>query len=311
MKIARLIPVPLREIWKHEALDFTRWLADNLDYLEEVTGMTINLVEREAPTGAFQVDLLAEDGLGNLVVIENQLESTNHDHLGKLITYISNHEAKTAIWITSQVRPEHEKAVHWLNETMPDDTSFFLLQIEAYKIGDSPPAPKFTVIAGPSPESRQIGAQRKELAERQVLRLEFWRQLLEKANKITDLHARISPSKDSWISKGSGKSGLGYNYIVLLKSGRVELYIDTPDTDTNKRIFETLLHQKDAIEAAFGAPLEWHYLEGRKASRIHYNITDKGGLSDRDSWSALQDAMIDAMKRLYNALDPHVRNLSY
>jgi len=127
--------------------------AENLDFLSETIGFQLSLDQREISAGAFSADIRAEDPQGNFVIIENQLEKTNHDHLGKLITYMSNLEAKTAIWITSEPRPEHETAVHWLNETLPADTSFYLIKIEAYKIGDSDPAPLFTIVAGPSAET--------------------------------------------------------------------------------------------------------------------------------------------------------------
>lgn len=308
--IARLTPVPLRELWRHEAFDFTRWLADNLDYLEEITGMKLSLVESEASAGDFSVDILAEDGTGNLVVIENQIEKTDHDHLGKLLTYMSNLEAKTAIWIASQPRPEHEKAVHWLNEILPADTAIFLLQIEVYRIADSPPAPKFTVIAGPSEESRQVGSRRKELAERHRLRIEFWEQLQAKLKeKKINLHANISPSKDHWISTGAGKSGLTFTYVILKDAGRVELYIDTQDQETNKRYFDQLYAQKDKIEAEFGAPLEWQRLNGKRASRIAYTIRERGGLKNKDSWPELQDEMIGAMVHMSEVLAPCIREL--
>ncbi len=177
MPISRLEKLPLRELWKHEAHGFTKWLVDNLDFVSEATGIELTLVEREAAAGPFSADILAEDAKGNPVIIENQLEQTNHDHLGKIITYMSNLDAKTAIWITSDPRPEHEKAVHWLNETLPADTAFYLLQIQAFRIGDSDPAPHISIVAGPSLESKQVGGQKKELAERHLLRMEFWKGL--------------------------------------------------------------------------------------------------------------------------------------
>lgn len=183
MNIGRLQRVPLREIWVHEAQSFSTWLSNNLDLLEEVTGLRLSLVDREKRAGAFFADVLAEDDAGNLVVIENQLGATDHDHLGKILTYMSNLDVKIPIWITSSPRVEHEKAVNWLNEISPADTAIFLLKIEAVRIGDSPPAPLFTVIAGPSNEQREIGTTKKEMAERHRLRLEFWKQLLERAKK--------------------------------------------------------------------------------------------------------------------------------
>ena len=105
MKIARLEKVPLRKLWAHEAQSFTVWLSENLDFLSETLGFDVVLVQKEAAAGPFSADMLAEDPQGNYVIIENQLEKTDHDHLGKLITYMSNLEAKTAIWITSEPRP--------------------------------------------------------------------------------------------------------------------------------------------------------------------------------------------------------------
>ncbi len=309
MPVARLSRLPLREVWPHEALHFTIWLAENLDYLEEVTGLSLSLVEREAAAGDFSVDILAEDGDGNLVIIENQLERTDHDHLGKLLTYMSNHDAKTAIWITAHARPEHEKAVQWLNETLPADMAFYLIQVEAVRIGDSAPAPLFSIVAGPSPESRQIGAQRKELAERYLLRLEFWEQLLEKGKPRAHPHTRISPSKDNWIGAGAGMSGLTWAYVILMDHGRVELYIDTPEAERNKAIFDALAQHKEAIETAFGAPLDWQRLDNKRASRICYDIREYGGLRDSDRWDELQEAMIDAMLRLERAFKPYLRNV--
>jgi hypothetical protein len=210
MQIGRLEKVPLHELWRHEARDFTTWLAQNLDLLGEKLGIELALVQQEAAAGPFSADILAEDAQGNPVIIENQLERTDHDHLGKLVTYLSNLEAKAAIWITSEPRPEHEKAIHWLNEVVPADTAFYLVQIEAYRIGDSAPAPLLTVVAGPSPEAHQIGEQKEELAERHILRKAFWTDLLARARERTSLHAKIGPTIENWVSTGAGKSGLGY-----------------------------------------------------------------------------------------------------
>ena len=308
--ISRLESVPLRDLWRHEAHDFTTWMAENLDFVSEKLGIDLTLVERESAAGDFSVDILAEAGDGNAVIIENQLERTDHDHLGKLITYMSNLDAKTAIWITSAPRPEHEKAVHWLNETLPADTAFYLLKIEVFRIGDSPPAPLLSIVAGPSIEAKRIGVQKKELAGRHLMRLSFWEGLLEQANKRTSLHARISPSKDSWIGTSAGRSGLAYNYVILMNEARMELYIDTGDGETNQRIFSQLFAQRDKIESAFGDILDWQALEGRRACRIAYHLED-GGLADQETWPKLQNAMIGAMIRFEKALKPRIKELKY
>lgn len=308
MPISRLEKVDLRELWKHEAHGFTRWLADNLDFVSESIGTEITLVEREASAGPFSVDILAEDTQGHPVIIENQLEQTDHDHLGKIITYMSNLDAKTAIWITSTPRPEHEKAVHWLNETLPADTAFYLLKLEAFRIGDSDPAPHLEVVAGPSLESKQVGGQKKELAERHILRMEFWKQLLELSKGKTRLFERISPTDDNWLSAGAGKSGLAYSYVVRMQDAHVELYIDRGDADVNKRIFDSFLAKKGEVEDRFGAPLDWQRLDDKRACRIRYLITGHG-LADRDHWSELQEKLVDAMVKLHAALQPLVQSL--
>jgi hypothetical protein len=308
MHISRLEPVPLRELWANEARDFTTWLAENLDLLEEALGLDLSLVEREASAGLFFADILAEDGNGNPVIIENQLERTDHDHLGKLITYLSNLDAKTAIWITSDPRPEHEQAIHWLNEVLPADTAFYLVKIEAYRIKDSPPAPALTIVAGPTAEARQVGAQKKELAERHTLRLEFWEQLLERAKEKTSLHARRSATAYSSLNAGAGKTGIVFQYRIRMDSAEVALRIRRDTAEESKRIFDSLYARKDTIERAFGDPLAWLRCDDVRNSRISYAISF-GGLQDRDRWLEIQERMVDAMARLEKALKPDLQRL--
>jgi len=172
--------VDLRKVWKDEARDFTSWLFDNIDILGEELNINITPVEKEKNVGSFSADILAESGEGTPILIENQLEKTDHNHLGQLLTYVSNLEAKKAIWISKEPRSEHEKAIEWLNE-LTSDVDFYLVKIEAFRIGDSAPAPKFTIIAGPTESGKVVGSEKKELAERHKKRLKFWEGLLEKS----------------------------------------------------------------------------------------------------------------------------------
>jgi hypothetical protein len=245
--IGKLEPVSIRELWRHEERGFSAWLEANLDVLSETIGVPLSDPQRELLAGDFQCDLVAEDGNGDRVIIENQLEATNHDHLGKLLTYLTNLEAKAAIWISTAPRAEHVRAVQWLNETTSDNISFYLVRLAAYRIsGCDPAAPLLTLIVGPSAESKTFGKQKKELAEGHILRLKFWEQLLKKAKERgVMLHAQRAPSKDSWISAGAGaQAGLSFVYNVWMTDDTaVELYIDTGDKQENKRVFD-LLHQK-------------------------------------------------------------------
>ena len=146
-------------MWKHEAHDFTTWLQDNIDILNDVIDINLVSAEREQSAGTFSIDLVAEDDSGSLIVVENQLEKTNHDHLGKIITYLTSISASTAIWIVSDARPEHINAINWLNESSSAD--FYLIKLEAIKIENSPAAALFTLIVGPSIEAKQVGATKK------------------------------------------------------------------------------------------------------------------------------------------------------
>lgn len=303
--IGKIVRVPLREVWRHEALGLTTWLERNIDVINDIVGLEFANAEREKAVGDFNVDLTAEDRDGDLVVIENQLGRSDHDHLGKLLTYLSNMNAKVAIWIVANPRAEHIKAVSWINESSLAD--FYLLKLEAIKIGDSEPAPLLTLIAGPSEESRRVGETKKELSERHILRGKWWTQLLDKAKKRTKLHATISPGKNNWVGAGAGKSGLAYNYYVLQHGTGIELYIDTDDKDENKRIFNRLYKEKSNIETMFGDDLSWQRQDNKRASLIAKYYDDGGYRDHEDEWPKLQDRLINAMISFHRAISPHLK----
>lgn len=308
--IGKLEAVPLRDLWKHEEYGFSAWLCENISELAKHIGFTLNDVRREVKVGTFEVDIVGEDAEGNTVIIENQLEQTNHDHLGKVLTYLTNLEAKTAVWIASEARPEHIRAISWLNEVTPDDISFFLIKLAAYRIENSPPAPMFTVLVRPSVEGKAIGREKKEMAERHVQRLEFWTSLLTRAKmQGFRLHENRSPSKENWLSGATGRTGLQFNYLIFIdSSAAIELSIATSDKDLNKQIFDKLVAQKAVIESTCGSALEWVRLDDKQSCKIRYQLTT-AGLRDLDDWPQTQDAMIDAMKRFSNALKLHIQAL--
>jgi hypothetical protein len=309
--IGKLEPVPLRELWKHEEHGFSVWLANNIEALSEELGISLTVEEREKKVGAFNVDLLAMDEYGNRVIVENQLERTDHDHLGKVLTYLTNLQAKTAIWIAAEASPEHITAMQWLNEVTPEDVTFCLVRLAAYRIGSSEPAPQFTVIVAPSAEGKSIGREKKELAEREVLRLRFWEQLLARAKAAGVMtHASVSPTKDQWLNAGAGRSGITFTYLIWTKEdkGGGELYIDTGDKERNKRIFDVLHAKQAEIERAFEFPLDWQRLDNRRSSRIRF-LVGKGGLRDESRWPSIQEAMISGMERFSTLLQPYIRAL--
>ena len=308
--IGRLKRVPLREIWRNEARDFTTWLAENIETLGEEIGIPLSIISREKAVGNFSLDLIAEDSDGQIAIIENQLEKTDHDHLGKVITYLSNLDAKTAIWVSSNPREEHIKAIDWLNEFTPEDVSFFLVRIEAVKIGNSEPAPMFTVVAEPTEISKSVGKEKKEYAERHHLRKDFWTQLIEKIQGRTRLHANLSPVTYHWIGTGGGKSGVSYNYAITNDYVASEVYLDRGKDypNLNKERFDYLFEHKKEIERTFGGQIVWERLDKKRASRIVIRFSGFG-LRDKETWDEAQEKMIDSMIRLEKAFKPFIEKL--
>ena len=186
MKLGKLEQITdLRSVWKHEAKDFTPWLAkeENLEILSEAVGIDIVVEEQESNVGDFSVDLFAtEEGTGRRIIIENQLEETNHDHLGKIITYASGKEAEVIIWIVRKARDEHKQAIEWLNQHTDDKFEFFLIEIELWKINDSEPAPKFNIVERPNTWAKAM-KKTAALSETENLKLAFWEKFNNEAPK--------------------------------------------------------------------------------------------------------------------------------
>jgi len=304
VSVGKLQRVSLREVWRHEATDFTRWLRENIEVLGEAVDLALSQAESERQAGDFNVDVVAEDDSGAIVVIENQLERSDHDHLGKLLTYLVMVGATKAIWIVSEPRPEHIRAITWLNES--SSAEFFLVKVEAVRIGDSPAAPLFTLIVGPSEDTQELGETKREWAERHHERHKFWQGLLEHARTLTPLHANRSPGKDNWISGATGRGGLSLNYVIWGHETAVELYIDlgkNRDAE-NKALFDSFLARKDEIERVFGDSLDWQRLDSRRACRVRKTIPGIGYKDDEARWPEAQRKMVDAMVRLEKAFKP-------
>jgi hypothetical protein len=303
-EIGKIERVQLREVWKHEALGFTTWLEQNLDVLSDLTGLSLVEPHREMPIGDFSLDLHATDKLsGRLVVIENQLERSDHDHLGKLITYLAGVErADIAIWIVADARPEHVKAVTWMNDSV-NGVEFYLLKLQAVRIAPSPPAPLLTLITGPSSVTRQIREVKRELSEDQIRYQEFWAGLIDKAAGQPMEFADAVPRTGAWLGRRVGNYQTLEYVVYKHKGGRVELYIDHGDA-SGIAIFDRLKDHQEVVEATFGSQLDWIRKErGSCSIGKTYAI---GGYAFPDKWPELQEAMIDGMIRLEKALHPYI-----
>lgn len=278
MKLGKLKKIDLRDHWRHEALDFTRWLSEkeNLDELGDEIGLDIELIQTEASVGRFSADILAqEEATGRKIVIENQLETTDHSHLGQILTYAAGIEAEYIVWIVKDVRDEHKQAVDWLNEHTDEKVNFFLVRIELWQIGSSDPAPKFVIVSRPNDWTKTIRGtvhDQSELSETKLLQLEFWQQLKDLAASSTPPLRLRTPRPQHWYDVAIGRSDCHVALTILTTENQIGCEIYIPNS---KALFNTFKSNQSAIETALGiGELSWQELPGKKASRIRafYNF---------------------------------------
>lgn len=290
----------LRSIWPHEALNFTPWVAENVDLLADAVGLDITVDETESSVGDFNVDIYAsETGTDRKIIIENQLEDTDHDHLGKLITYASGKGADVVIWVVKHAREEHKAAVEWLNNHTDDKIGFFLCEIKLFQIGDSQIAPAFTVVERPNDWTKEIRKTASANSNQQQ-RLEYWQAFNDYAfsdANFSRIFNKRKPTTDHWMdfSIGSSACHIAVSQIQKRKAVDVELYIND-----DKELFKSLFAHKDEIEKNMEMELEWKELPERKASRILIEKTVD--LDDRATWPEQFDYIMDTcikMKRAF------------
>ena len=287
----------LRAIWPHEANDFSKWLSreENLKLLGDTIGIDIVLEERESPVGGFNVDLFAsEEGTNRKIIIENQLEDTNHDHLGKIITYASGKDAEVIIWIVKRARDEHKQAIEWLNQHTDGNIGFFLLEIELWKINDSLPAPKFNIVERPNDWAKTMKAA-EGLSDTQKLQLDFWQAFADYAftkETFKQQFSRRKPQPQQWYDLSVGSSALHISLTANTQKKRIgaEIYIND-----DKSIFEKLQAQKSEIEGELETVLEWR--EANKACRV-LALTGGDIKKGPDVWNEYFDWFCDMAVKL-------------
>lgn len=290
----------LRSIWPHEALDFTKWLCeeDNLAILSEEIGIDIELQERESGVGKFNVDIYAkESNTDRKIIIENQLEDSNHDHLGKIITYASGKDAEVIIWIVKKARDEHRQAIEWLNQHTDNKIVFFLLEIQLWQIDDSISAPKFCIIESPN-EWAKTEKEAEGWNARQHFNCEYWTGFKDYASeKHPDLFPKLThkANPDNWydVSIGNRYCFISLNITATKKTIDAGIYI--PD---NKEFYHQMLDHKDEIESSIGAKLTWR--EATKASRfINY---EKINVSDKKTWPQCWEWHCQQCLKIFNMI---------
>lgn len=285
--LSKLERVPLRDAWKHEALEFTPWLAEseNLALLADAIGLAnLECVATEHPVGGFKLDILCTDG-DDQVIIENQLEKTDHTHLGQILAYAAGVGARKVIWIAESFRPEHAAALQFLNENTTDELSFFAVEVELWKIGNSPLAPKFEIVVKPN-DWVKSGRERARAAANasplKQLQLKFWTALVENLKISTPHIESQEPRPQHWLSHSVGRAGFSLNVTTNAQEKQIGVVLRVAGGSA-KDHFANLSKMKHEIHEKLGFELDWQELPGAKAFRLASWLSE-ATLEDESSW---------------------------
>lgn len=319
--LSDLVSVPLREVWADEAAVFTPWLAqpENLKRLGDTLGLELELEDEEVAVGPFSADILCKDTAdGSWVVVENQIEKTDHSHLGQILTYAAGLGAKTLVWVASKFTEEHRAAVDWLNEHTDEEISFFSLEIEVWRIGDSQPAPKFNIVCKPNDWSKTVKKQAAGAAERNItshkkLQFEFWTEFKNYVEKHSSNLRPQKPGYQHWMNLTIGKTG--YHLAAITSSTnyisggfdapevRVELCLNNSSA---KDRFAALETQKDAIQGKISLPLYWHKTEAQSCKVF---VRRDGDFTDSAKWTELFEWLLKYLVEFNDVFRPIIQTI--
>lgn len=281
--------VPLRKIWKNEAYDFTPWLSENMERIGEAIGIELEFESKEVSVGPYSADILAKDtGTDKFVVIENQLEKTNHDHLGKCITYASVLDASAVVWIASNFTEEHKKALDWLNDHTSDEIGFYGVKVELWQIDNSQPAVRFNVVSSPNEIVRQATKRKEqgELTETRKTQLDFWTAFREKLAATGKINSLQTPRPQYWFDLALGKSGVHLSNTFNTDKNEigVRVYIGNKQVEEWLPYFES---KKELIEKEIGSQLDWNPNPDNRDKVI--TLTKHFDLENKDDWKQAID----------------------
>jgi len=309
MDLAKLKKINLKEFWKDEAREFTPWLAqeESLELLGNALGLEIELKDTEVQVGKFYADLLAIDiNSDRNIIVENQLGKTNHDHLGKIITYASGLDASIIVWICGKVSEEHRNAIDWLNEITDEKIAFFALEIELWKIGNSPLAPKFNVVCSPNEWAKMLKGTSKSLSETKVLQLEFWQTLKEYMEENKTFLRLRTPRAQHWYSIAIGRSYFNLSLTVNTRDKRLgcEIYMRG---ESAKTAFKKLEKKKKVIETELSEELNWQELPEGQDSRII--LYTEGDIKNKERWEEYFSWCKNYAEKFHRVFSKRIKNL--
>ena len=302
----------LRAVWPHEANDFTPWLGDNISLLSEALGIDdIEVLGLEERVGSFSLDILGrEAGTGRMVIVENQLDRTDHGHLGQLLVYAAGLDARIVVWVSPEVRDEHREAIHWLNTQTGDGLGFFAVQVELWKIGGSPLAPRFNVVAEPSEFQKGLQRTAARSDEGRTGFREFNDDLLQRLRTASPAFPPSRARRGAYITfPRIGRTDFRLATTFQRKQFEVELVIEKSDKAINEAAFDQLLRDREAVDAEIGQPLEWDRENyGRLASRVF--LSRPGDInSPPDELEEFKQWAVDLLPKFHAAFQPRIAAL--
>lgn len=304
----------VREFWEHEAHEFTPWLADSIrhedaSHLEDVLGLDLEVIETEKNVGKYSVDILAEviDD-GRQIVIENQLEPSDHDHLGKCIAYAAGVDADIIVWVSPQFNDEHKDAFQWLNKNSREGVDLFAVRLEVWRIGDSPPAVRFNPIEDPSEWKEKAKRGKGELSDTKKLQEEYWTQFRDLINKRnTPLRTR-KPKPQHWYNNPIGRSGFTLQFTTNTVENRLYCQLVIKD---DAEVYQKLESEKEQIEQEMGETLIWSPPEEAQgnSNRAKITLRRSGRLTERDSWEEYYTWMVERGERFHEVFYDRIQQL--
>ncbi|MDE0372760.1 MAG: DUF4268 domain-containing protein [Rhodospirillales bacterium] len=314
--LGTLARVDLREIWTTEASDFTPWLAqpENLAVLGDTLGIDLELEAQEQAVGPFRADILCKDSDSEAwVLIENQLERTDHTHLGQLLTYASGLEAVVIVWIAAAFTEEHRATLDWLNRITDESFRFFALEVELWRIGESPAAPKFNVVAKPNEWSRSVARAARsidetELSETRLMQRDYWEGLnaaLDRANG--PISGDRKPQLKSWMRYPIGRSGFSLGAAIAVTKRQVRTYLRIAGSSP-KASFHLLREQADEIERELGCPLVWKQEPTGRRGRVSVYLDDLDPADEAD-WPRQHEWLATKLNDMHRVFAQRLRVL--
>ncbi len=314
-ELGRLEKVELRDVWASESSDFTPWLAQetNIELLADTLGLDMEVEAQEMGVGPYRADIVCKDvSDGSLVLIENQLEKTDHSHLGQLLTYAAGLDAVTIVWIAERFTDEHRAAMDWLNENTGESVSFFGLEIQLWRIGESPIAPKFNVVSKPNDwiKGGSGGAKNTSLeniSPTKLLQRDYWiafREVLAARSSNLKVH-KANPQH--WLTVSIGRANFNMSATVNTNQNRiaVEVYMNGP---LAKQHFHRLKEQQVEIETEIGIGLDWRELPEKDTSRILI-VRNNSSIKESECWAQQHQWLADTLEKFNKVFRPRISQL--